>query len=359
GGELDELAGRKRPRRGKPENLPAVEGQRSHSAFWDHEILKRPAEERHANRVVIAFVGLQPREEDRREQLNELVVDDFEQASGLWRETFPDQLNERGWEYVGGHDGSGCCPESCAPGAAATSVSAGTAGPSSGSATWNAVTPSGALSAQIRPAWASTRPLAIYRPRPSPLVLPACAARDRAYRSKTNGRSSAGMPGPRFVTTISAVPPLCVTSRPISVSGEPYLTAFDSRFATICSSRCASALTNRRTSDGIRTLVRDAASDARSTMSSIRWPRSSRSSVTRSRRVSSSDASIKSFAIRLKLSAADRICRMSSRCAAPTAVRRRSALLSEMTLIGWRRSCATIDAHSSRSCSSCFSAVMS
>ena len=62
--------------------------------------------------------------------------------------------------------------------------------------------------------------------------------------------------------------------------------------------------------------------------------------------------SLKSVTIRLNRSAEARICCTSARCPSSSAVRCSIELRSEMVVIGCRRSCATIDAHSSRARSS-------
>jgi hypothetical protein len=68
--ELHELTSGKRAGRGETQNLPAIEKQwRGRGAFAHHEVNRTAAEEHHGDGVVLPFVRLQPRKEDRREQL--------------------------------------------------------------------------------------------------------------------------------------------------------------------------------------------------------------------------------------------------------------------------------------------------
>src|SRR6188508_533770 len=76
----------------------------------------------------------------------------------------------------------------------------------------------------------------MYNLSPSPFTFRAPAVRARAKRLNTNGSSSSGIGSPAFITRMCACPAARLRSTTISVSGAAYFTAFDSRFASTCSS---------------------------------------------------------------------------------------------------------------------------
>ncbi len=80
--ELHELTTGKRPRRCETENLPLVHGRHVHRRAFRQDVLGLAVSDKHhADWIVLALVGVQPREEDRREELNELLVADLEQTA--------------------------------------------------------------------------------------------------------------------------------------------------------------------------------------------------------------------------------------------------------------------------------------
>jgi hypothetical protein len=118
-----------------------------------------------------------------------------------------------------------------------------------GNVKWNAVPRPDSLSAQIRPPWASTMPLAMDRPRPRPgcFVVPVCQ-----NRSKIALRCSSAMPGPVSVTENRASLPCGLTAIAIWPSGPVYLMALLTRFASTCRMRPGSQAGEEIAAAGVR-----------------------------------------------------------------------------------------------------------
>ena len=132
-------------------------------SFRYDEIHPARSHERHADGIALAFVRLEPREKDRREQLHDDVVRRLREASALRCRLIPQHPDKCGRKH-------GCCAffgacttrsdHGCVPTDAGGdtrssgqggSASIGIGGPSSGTVKWNVVVSPGTLSAQIRP----------------------------------------------------------------------------------------------------------------------------------------------------------------------------------------------------------------